>query len=148
MLVRFPPAYKPLLLHLLQNGHPFLCKLTPGIRPNSIYCSMVSTLISPTLRALVRTRPERTAPYLLLHFGKALKHEASGGSFQGMSDRCRSQSRGSTQKQRDMILLDVESTYRPGVYFTNPAEFLLDKRSDLPDQDACAIVGTPDKVIG
>jgi hypothetical protein len=109
---------------------------------------MVSPLISPTLRALVRTRPERTAPELLLHFGKALKHEASGGSFQGMSDLCRSNSRGSTQKQMEVIRLEVESTYRPGVYFTNPAEFLLDKRSNLPDQDAFAICGTPDKLMG
>ncbi len=77
-----------------------------------------------------------------------MKHEASGGPFQGRNDLCGSNSRRSTQNQMDLIFLDVESTSRPRVCFTNPAEFFLDRRSNLPDQDAFAIVGTPDKVRG
>ena len=48
----------------------------------------------------------------------------------------------------DMIFLDIERTYRPGIGVTNPAEFLFDTCCNPPGQDAFAVLGTPDKVIG
>ena len=47
-----------------------------------------------------------------------------------------------------MVFLHVESAYRPGVGFTNPAKLLFDKRGDLPGQNTFAVLGTPDKLIG
>jgi hypothetical protein len=46
-----------------------------------------------------------------------------------------------------MIFPHIERAYRPGVDFTDAADFLFYKRGNLPSQDAFAIFGTPDKVI-
>ena len=48
----------------------------------------------------------------------------------------------------DMIVLNIESAYRPGVGEADAANFLFDKRSKLADQNLLTIFETPDKVIG
>ena len=44
----------------------------------------------------------------------------------------------------DMILLNSESTYGPGVGFTDTADLLFHKCRKLADQDVFPIFGTPD----
>ncbi len=51
-------------------------------------------------------------------------------------------------KEMHMIFLDIESAYRPGVRFANPAQFLFHKCRNLSGQEMFPILGTPDKVIG
>jgi len=51
-------------------------------------------------------------------------------------------------KKMHMISLDTERSYRPGVRFTDRADFLFEKRCQLPNQNLFAVCGTPDKVIG
>jgi hypothetical protein len=48
----------------------------------------------------------------------------------------------------DMIFLDIERTYRPGVDFTDSADFLFHKRGELANQNLLTVLGTPDTVIG
>jgi hypothetical protein len=50
-------------------------------------------------------------------------------------------------KEMHMIGLDIERPYRPGVGFTDAANFLFHKRSKLANQNLLAVFGTPDKVI-
>ncbi len=47
-----------------------------------------------------------------------------------------------------MIFLHIERAYGPGVDFADAADFLFHKRSKLVSQDAFAVLGTPDEVIG
>jgi len=47
----------------------------------------------------------------------------------------------------DMIGLHVERAYRPGVGFTNAANFPFEKRCQLPNQNLFAVFGAPDKVV-
>jgi len=54
---------------------------------------------------------------------------------------------GATSKEMHMIFLDIESAYRPRVGFTDAADFLLDKRGKLANQESFTVLGTPDKVI-
>src|SRR3989442_14180810 len=58
---------------------------------------------------ILRTRPQRVAPELFLPFGKMLKHEASGRSFQPMGHVCRCDSRRSSHKQMNVIFLHMET---------------------------------------
>jgi excisionase family DNA binding protein len=51
------------------------------------------------------------------------------------------------EKEMHMIFPHIERAYRPGVDSTDAADFLFDKRCNLPGQDAFPIFGTPDKVI-
>jgi hypothetical protein len=51
-------------------------------------------------------------------------------------------------KELHMISLDTERSYRPGVRFTDTADFLFEKRCQLPNQNLFAVFGTPDKVVG
>jgi hypothetical protein len=46
-----------------------------------------------------------------------------------------------------MIFPHIERASRPGVAFTDAADFLFYKRGNLPGQDAFPVFGTPDKVI-
>ena len=50
-------------------------------------------------------------------------------------------------KEMHMIGLDIERPYRPGVGFTDAANFLFHKRSKLANQNLLAVFGTSDKVI-
>ncbi len=46
-----------------------------------------------------------------------------------------------------MIWLHVERAYRPGVSFTDAANFPFDKRRQLPNKNLFAVFGTPDKMV-
>ena len=48
----------------------------------------------------------------------------------------------------DMICLRIERPYRPGIGFTDTADFLFDKRRKFANENLFAVFGTPDKVIG
>jgi hypothetical protein len=56
--------------------------------------------------------------------------------------------RGSIEKEMHMIWLNIECAYRPGVGFTDTADFLFEKCSEFPNQNLLPVLGTPDKVIG
>jgi hypothetical protein len=48
----------------------------------------------------------------------------------------------------DTIFLHIESASRPGVRFTDAANFLFHKRRKLAKQNLLPLLGTADKVIG
>jgi hypothetical protein len=58
------------------------------------------------------------------------------------------QSEARLAKEMHMISLDTERSYRPDVRFTDTADFLVEKRCQLPNQNLCAVCGTPDKMVG
>jgi len=47
-------------------------------------------------------------------------------------------------KEMDMIFLYIESTYRASVDGTDAIDFLFLTYSNLPDQGAFTVLGTPD----
>ena len=54
-----------------------------------------------------RTRPERTTPKIFLSLREALKHEASGGTFQGVSPSREGETLGGATRERDAHALPV-----------------------------------------
>ena len=84
---------------------------------------------------------------MFLDFREALKHEASRGAFERVSDLLRCDGRRHTEKEMYVIYLHVERTYRPGVGFTDTTDYLFDKRGELTNQNLLPIFWTPDKVI-
>jgi hypothetical protein len=98
---------------------------------------------------VVRTRPEGAAPYVFLDARGSVETHYGRWCLSGYVQSVREKhSEARLAKEVHMIGLDTERAYRPGVRFTDMADFLFEKRCQFPNQYLFAVFGTPDEVVG